>query len=289
MQSDKQIWYTFLAIMLMLEWFFPILSFIVMKKMEVLWVVALSISVAIFFGLIFFIKDKLYKQYLDKKIIWYSLLSAFLLGLGGLGYFYWIKYSSPGIASILLLMQILYAFFIFNIFGKEPYSYKQLLGASLMLIGWFLVIYEWESFINTWAVIMLVSSLIFTFWNYYTKKATKLWASPFFLLLNRNLIVISIVWTLGYIYYGFPPVRLVQENFLWIFLIGFLSLFVSKILWIKALERLDSLVAISSFPLISVFAVIFSYFILWDILTMQQLFGFIPILIWTILLTYKRA
>ena len=134
---------------------------------------------------------------------------------------------------------------------------------------------------------MLIAWIVFTIWNYYTKQASLKWANPFFLLINRNFLMVIITSILALYYTWIPDIELIKQNFIWIFLIWFLVLFLWKALWITTLKKLDSFVAISSFPLIPLLVLIFSYFILNDIPNTQKLIGFIPIILGAILLIKK--
>jgi len=133
-------WYIYLIIFLILEWLFPIFTYFWLKSLPVLWLVVFWISISILFWLIIFFKEKLYLQYKNKELLFPTLMSALFLGMGWLLYFLWIKYSSPQIASILLLLQSFFAFIIFNIFWKEEYNLKQIIWALLMFI-WGIIIW----------------------------------------------------------------------------------------------------------------------------------------------------
>lgn len=83
-------------------------------------------------------------------------------------------------------------------------------------------------------------------------------------------------------------IELIKQNLIWIFLIWFLVLFLAKALWITALIKLNSFVAISSFPIIPLLVMLFSFIILKEVPTTMELLWFIPILIWTLLLVKKK-
>ena len=134
---------------------------------------------------------------------------------------------------------------------------------------------------------MIIAAVFWTIWNFFTKRASLKWANPFFLLINRNIFMVFISSILAYIFVWEPNFKLVKENFIWIFLIWFLVLFIWKSAWIIALKKLDSFVAISSFPIIPLLVIIFSYFILWKSLDLQQILGFIPIFIGSYMLSKK--
>jgi len=280
-------WYIFLVIFLILEWLFPIFSYFALQNMSTLWLVAFAIWISLLFWLIIFIKEKLYFQYKKKKLLFPTLLSAFFMWIWGLLYFFWIKYSSPSIAAILLLLQSLFAFIIFNIIWKENYNFRQIVWAGIMFLWGIIMLYNWDSFINIWALIMIIAAVFWTIWNFFTKRASLKWANPFFLLINRNIFMVFISSILAYIFVWEPNFKLVKENFIWIFLIWFLVLFIWKSAWIIALKKLDSFVAISSFPIIPLLVIIFSYFILWKSLDLQQILGFIPIFIGSYMLSKK--
>ena len=141
-------WYIFLVIFLILEWLFPIFSYFALQNMSTLWLVAFAIWISLLFWLIIFIKEKLYFQYKKKKLLFPTLLSAFFMWIWGLLYFFWIKYSSPSIAAILLLLQSLFAFIIFNIIWKENYNFRQIVWAGIMFLWGIIMLYNWDSFIN---------------------------------------------------------------------------------------------------------------------------------------------
>lgn len=280
--------YIYLIIFLILEWLFPIFSYFALQTLPTFWLVAFSIWISILFWLIIFLKEKLYSQYKKKEILLPTFLSALFLWVWWLLYFFWIKYSSPSIASILLLLQSFFAFIIFNIFWKEEYHLKQVIWAILMFLGWFIILYNGESFVSIWAGIMLVAGIVFTIWNYYTKQASLKWANPFFLLINRNFLMVVITNLLALIFVWPIEVELIKQNLIWIFLIWFLVLFLAKALWIAALTKLNSFVAISSFPIIPLLVMVFSFFILNEVPSSREILGFVPILIGTLLLVKKK-
>ena len=280
-------WYILLAIFLILEWLFPIFSFFWMQNMSTLWLVACSVWVSLFFWLIVFFKEKLYKQYKNKEILLPTVLSVFFMWVWWLLYFFWIKYSSPSTAAILLLLQSLFAFIVFNLIWKEKYNYKQIIWAILMFIWWIIILYKWDSFINIWALIMIIAAIFWTIWNFFTKKASLKWANPFFLLINRNFFMVFASSILAYLFVWELDIELVKQNFIWIFLIWFLVLFIWKSIWIVALTKLSSFVAISSFSIIPLLVLIFWYIILWDIPDLKQILGFIPIFIGSFMLIKK--
>lgn len=280
-------WYIYLVIFLFLEWLFPIFSYFALQTLPTFWLVAFSIWVSILFWLIIFFKEKHYKQYKKKEILIPTFFSALFLGAWWLLYFFWIKYSSPSIASILLLLQSFFAFIIFNLFWKEEYHIKQVIWALLMFVWWIIILYDWSSFINLWAWIMFIAWIIFTIWNYYTKQASLEWANPFFLLINRNFLIVIITSILALIFVWPIDVELIKQNIIWIFLIWFFVLFLWKALWVIALSKLNSFVAISSFPIIPLLVIIFSFLILKEIPSYREVLWFIPILIGALLLTKK--
>ena len=285
---NKISWYIYLGIFLLVDGLFPIFSYFALQSMPTLWLFSVTTFLSLIFTFIVFLHQKLYTQYFKKDILLSVILSATFVWIGGLLYFFWIKYSSPSTASILLLLQSFFAFIVFNIFGKEDYHLKQVFGAILMFLGAFVILYQWEKIFSLWAIIMIVSWISFTIWNFYTKIASKKWASPIFLLLNRNLLMVVLTSVLAFSFVGTIEISLIQDNFLWIILIGFLALFIWKVAWISALARLDSFVAISSFPIIPVLVMIFSFIILKEIPSSREILWFIPIGIGTLLLTSKK-
>lgn len=285
---NKVSWYLYLAIFLLLEGLFPIFSYFALQQLSTLWLICFSTGIAVVFCACILWTQNLFSEYRRKDIWMFTFLSSFFLGLGGILYFFWIKYSSPSTASILLLLQSFFAFIIFNLLWKEPYHTKQIFWAILMCLGGVIVLYEGESFINIWAWIMIIVTIVSTLWNYYIKQASLLWVNPFFLLFNRSVFVLVFTGILALIFIWPIDVKLIGQNFVWIFLIWFFVLFLGKALWIMSLAKLDWFVAISTFPIIPVLVTCFSILILHQFPTYREVFWFIPILLGTLFLTKKN-
>lgn len=281
-------WYLYLGIFLILEALFPIFTFFGQKHLPTLWLVSFSVLISLIVWFIILLKKKLYLQYLDKKILFPTIISVFFMWIWWLLYFFWIEYSSPSIASILLLLQSLFAFIIFNLIWKEKYNYKQVVWAILMFIWGFIILYNWESFVNIWTLIMIIAAIFWTIWNFFTKKASLVWANPFFLLFNRNLFMVFMTSILAFLFVWKINIQLVIDNFIWIFLIWFIILFVSKSIWIMALSKIDWFIAISSLAFIPFLVIIFSYLILWEIPETKQILWFIPIFVGSFMLVNKK-
>lgn len=282
-------WYFFLWLHILFESFFPIFSYFAMQEVQLLWVIAISTIISFLCGVFVLVKYKLYNQYKNRKIVTNMLLSSLFLWTGGILYFFWIKYSSPSIAATLLLLQSFFAFIIFNLLWWDKYYKKQVIWAILAFVWGVLVVYDGSwNFFNLWAIIMLVSCMSMTIWNFYTKRASSKWASPFFLLVNRNFLMVIATTILAFYFVWKPDIVVIQDNFIWIFLIWFLVLFLSKLSWIEALNRLNPFVAISFFPLVPLLVLVLSYFILDELPDIQKLLWFIPIIIGAMLLVKKN-
>lgn len=284
----KNIWYLALWSHFILEWLFPIFSFFALQNLSTFWFVALTVLLSFLLWLWVLIKQKLYREYKNKEILVPMLLSVFFLGIWGGLYFFAIKYSSPSTASILLLSQTFFAFLLFNIFWKESYTWKQIIWAIFMLIWGITILYEWQNFINLGALIMIITCIFFTFWNFYVKKASLKWANPVFLLVNRNFFMLIFTTLLAFIFVWPIDLTLIKENIFFILFLGFFVLFLGKILWIVALTKLDSLVAISSYPIVPFLVMIFSFLILREMPSMREILGFIPLALGATLLVKRR-
>ena len=277
---NKKSWYMYLGVFLFLDASFPILSYFALQSISILWLFFFATLLSLFLTIFIFVYQKSYKDYSQKNIFIPVLFSSLFLGIWSLLYFFGIKYSSPSTAAILLLLQTFFWFIVFNIFWKEEYHSKQIIGSILMLLWGFIVLYEWDNFISLWAWIMLIACISFTI--------SKRWATPIFLLLNRNILM-SIIWLLLAYAFVWPiDSSVILENIPWILSIGFLIYFVCRIFWVLALKNLDSFVAISSFPIIPLLVMIFSFVILNQAPTYQEMLWFIPIWIWTLLLISKK-
>ena len=288
LMSTEKIGYISLVSFLLLDWLFPVFSVEVINNVGVLWLVTLSTWVAWFFSLWVLLKKKKLNQYKQKEIIVPTILWWLWLWIGTLFYFYGIKYLNASLASVLLLLQIPIWFIVFNVFGKEQYNHQQFIGSMLMFIWGFIVVYKWWNLLNIWSLIMLLATVLMVFWNFFVKKASKHWASSFFLLFNRSILMFVIIGIITYLFDGAPNISIIKESFLDIIAIWFLFMFLAKVLWINALKNLNSIIPLSSFPFVSIIAIILAYFMLGETLNNQQIIGLLPIFIGFFLLTYYK-
>ncbi len=279
--------YLFLSPFLFLEGFFPIFAFFLMQKMGTLFATAFALLIAfiILGGIVTY--QKKWKEYKTKEA-WLDILggSIFLGGLYFSLYFYAIKLSDPNTASILLLTQVFFSFLLFNVLQKDEYKKEDVLGAILMVIGAIVILYKGGLTLNFGAVLMLIVAIVATIGNFFQKRAREK-VSAIFILFNRNFISFLTVITFAFIFENVPTSQNIQESLIWIFAIAVLIFVISKTLWIESIHRMPVFIAISFLPLIPLFVMIFSYFILDLVPTLRQVLGFIPIAIGTYLIVRK--
>lgn len=257
--------------------FFPIVSILTYSSLTPLYSYGLGISIAsILFAILVTIK-KDWVYFKRKEAIKYSLGSALIIGIGYyLLVFFGFQLTTAGNASIVMLMEILFSYMIFNMFMKEKHKKSHIFGVTLMMIGAVIILFPGEIKLNLGDLLILVATMIVPFANHLQQKARKLVSTEFHLFIRTAST--SIVILIIALIFDTPPTKEVLQNSLIFLLInGIFLLGISKIFWIEAIHRMPVSKAISFSTISPAITLTFAYFILGEMPTIWQILGFIPI------------
>ena len=254
----------------------------------------LSLAWSTFFACLIFVMLMLVrgrgKELFYKGIFKLSFLSAFFIGWLFYGlFFYGLKFTNSDNASIIALMELFFAFLLFNIFHKQPFSARYKLGAVLMLLGAVIILYPhngWSFHGGDWLV--LAASACAPFGNYYQQKLRQIISSETLLFL-RSLFTFPIFFFLAYILKTDSHWQLSVRSFWLLLFNGFVVLGISKIMWIEGIHRISVTKADALASLGPLFTVVFAYLILRQQPTVWQLLSFVPLAAGLILLTYQKS
>lgn len=226
-------------------------------------------------------KDIQGKKIFKEMFLVILLISVIYYGLVYIG----IKYTTAGNSSIFLLMEIFFTFIIFSLMYKETYSIYHLIGAILMVFGAFLVLFKGTFEIKSGDLIIIFATIFPPIGNYYQQKLRKK-ISVYTLLFYRSIVTGIIFLILSIIIEdnNFHKIYLALP---FILIIGILIMSIGKILWIESIHRISVSKAISLSTITPVFTLFFAYIIINEIPTISQIFGIIPIIIGSILITRK--
>lgn len=247
-----------------------------------------SLFAAIFFALNITVK-KTWRQLFDKSIYKEILLATFFIGiLYYLLVFFALQMTTPGNTSIVGLTQTLFSFLFFHVFRKDYIPRQHIIGSILMTAGAFIVLSPNLQTFNLGDMLVLVSSAVAPFGNFYTQKARQK-ASSEVIMFVRSLVSAVVIFLIALVLRNhFSPLAIKQSLFFLIingvFLLGF-----SKSLWIEGIHRISvtkaNALSSSVSPLITLL-------LAWAILhvqpTLGQLFALVPICVGIILLGKKQ-
>ena len=267
-----------------IESWFPILSIVSMRYVGALHTYMYSLVIALVFFILIMYRRKRFSELLNKEAYKSLFLTSFWITSLFTLVFIGMQYTSAGNMAVIIFLQLLFAYFYFNVIGKEPLDRLHLIGMIVMGIGALVILIPDNLTFNKGDLFILAGSAIAPFANYYQKQARGFCSSET-ILGFRTFVGLPFVALLAYI---LEP-RVEYENFLlalpYISLIAILVYVVSKIMWIEALHRISITKVSAMMAIVPVMTLFFAYFYLNEVPQIRQLLGIFPILIGGYLLT----
>jgi drug/metabolite transporter (DMT)-like permease len=199
-------------------------------------------------------------------------------------YFTALKYTTPGNAAIISLLEILTSFVFFNIILREEISREYLAGACLMLIGALIVLAPNFAGINIGDFLILATTLVAPMGNLYQQKARKL-ASGETVVFLRSILATPIIFFLAYLFGQHASVADVRASLLFLLINGVLLLGLSKLLWVEGIHRMSVTKAMALQGAGPVLTLLIAWMLLSQTPTMWQLVSLAPLLLGVLLLT----
>ena len=264
---------------------FPVVSIISYKSLSPLSSLAWSILFAtLFFSVIMTIQKK-WKELLTPHIWKDILLISFFIGICFYGFFFWgMKYTSAGNASIVALIEIFFSYLLFHVWKKDGITLPHILGALLMIIGAFLVLFPGSFHLNKGDILILIAVLFAPLGNHSQQRVRKKISSISILFL-RSLFSAPIIFLLAYLLGESNSLAEARHSLMAIVINGVTIMGFSKILWLEGIHRISVVKALALGSISPIFALIFSYFIFDQIPSIWQISAFIPIFFGILLLT----
>lgn len=279
----------FLIILMALLWgLFPVITALSLNTISPLISLGWStLFAAVFFGLVILLRKKTYE--LRKKSAYYDLImTSLLMGVVMyLFYFFGLRTTSAGNASLIALSEVFFSFLLFNIFKKEYISGVHLAGAALILTGAAIVLYPNMTDFRNGDLLIMGAAFTAPFGNYYVKKAREKVSSETIMFVRSSvsaIVVFALIFILGTDF----TMAEIKTSLLFLAVNGVLLLGLSKMLWIEAAHRISvtKAVAISSIsPLITMLT---AWMFMKDAPTGFQLLSFLPMFFGVILLSRNK-
>lgn len=268
---------------------FPIITILSFKNISPLISLGWSTLFAtIFFAIILTIKGK-WKEIKNKEALKDILLVTFFLGiLYYLLYFFGLRYTSAGNASLIALTEIFFSFLFFHIWRKDYISFNHIMGAILILIGAFIILYPNFSEFHLGDILILTAAFIAPFGNFFQQRARKK-ASSESILFIRSLISAPVIFLFAYLSQADFAIVDFKKAVIFLIINGFFILGLSKILWIEGIHRISVTKANALNCMAPLLTLLFAWPLLHNIPTMFQLFSFAPMFFGVILLGKNKV
>ncbi|PIR96008.1 MAG: hypothetical protein COT92_03360 [Candidatus Doudnabacteria bacterium CG10_big_fil_rev_8_21_14_0_10_42_18] len=267
---------------------FPIITILSYSSLSPLTSLAWSTALAsVFFTVWVTVKHK-WRELKHKTAMFDVLMATLFIGIFLYGlFFFGLKYTTAGNASIIALMEIFFSFLFFNIFRKECISRQQLLGAILMLLGALIILLPGFTEFNKGDALIFIAMAFAPIGNHFQQKARKKISSEAMMLI-RSVITFPIILIIAKFFGETITISGLNDSIWFILINGILLLGFSKILWLEAIHRIPVTKAISLTGIEPLFTLFFAFLILKEIPTNWQLTAFVPLFFGIILLTSNK-
>lgn len=195
-----------------------------------------------------------------------------------------LKYTTPGNAAIISLLEILTSFIFFNVILKEKISKEYIIGACLMVVGAIIVLAPNFAGINIGDFLILAATLVAPVGNKFQQKARKI-ASAESIVFLRNLLAAPIIFLIAFLFGQHATFGDVQASLSFLLINGILILGLSRLLWVEGIHRMSVTKAValqSAAPLLTLVA---AWVLLSQAPTVWQLTSLVPLLLGVLFLT----
>ena len=223
---------------------------------------------------------------LKDPIVWkYGFFVAFFIGILFYAfYFIGLTYTTPGNASIIVLLQILTSFLFFNIYRKERFSLEYKLGAVLMVMGALVIIAPNFRGINIGDFIILGSTLVAPIGNYFQQEARKI-ASTETVMFLRSALSAAVLFLIIYLFNIAAEGADLRAVLPFLILNGVILLGFEKVLWIEGIHRISVTKATALISFSPLVTLVFAWMLLHQAPTLWQLLSLIPFMLGILFLT----
>ncbi len=271
----------------LLESLFPIISIYILVSIQPLFAYAFSIMVANVVFIVLISYQKTWSEFLVKEawadLLWltFYITTLFVLMMIGL------QYTTAGNMSVIISLQLFFAYLYFNVFGSEKMTLIHSIGALFMGIGAIIVLFPDDFSLNKGDVFIFLAAIIAPLVSKHQQKA-RLFVSAKTILAFRNIVALPFVLAFAFYMETIPTLENLSDVGVYIVLNGIIIFVFSKLLFVEALSLISvtKLLALVSF--MPIFTLILAYFFLGEKATLSQLLGVVPIVLGSYLITKEE-
>ncbi|MDQ7068638.1 MAG: DMT family transporter [Sulfurimonas sp.] len=267
-----------------IESWFPILSILSMAYIGALHTYMYSLIIALFFFIILMFKRKRFSELKNRAAYKDLLLTSFFITTLFALIFIGMRYTTAGNMAVIVFLQLLFAFFYFNVLGKEKMDRSHLIGSVIMGVGAIIVLIPQELHFNKGDLFILAGAAIAPFANLYQKRAREFCSSET-ILTFRTVVGLPFIAALAYFLEPAVTYSAFKQALPYLLIIGIAVYVVSKIMWIEALHRVSITKVSAMMGLVPLMTVVFAYLFLNETPSANQALGLIPILVGGYILT----
>ncbi len=267
-----------------LESWFPILSIVAISHIGALHTYAFSLLVSLLFFLIIMMKKNLFLELKNSKAYKDLLLTSFWITTMFVLVFLGMRYTTAGNMSVIIFLQLLFAYLYFNVLGSDKMDKIHTFGALIMGIGAMIILFPNELVLNIGDLLILIAAAIAPIANFYSKR-TRQHCSSETILGFRTLFALPVISLLAWIIEPEISSNNIYEALPYVVLIGLLIFGVSKIMWMEALHRVTITKISAMMALVPMLTLLFAYLYLSEVPEVRQIFGIVPVLVGGYLLT----
>lgn len=184
------------------------------------------------------------------------------------------RYTSGINTALLTQSEMLFSFIFFRVLVGEHISLRQIIGATSVLTGTVIVLYNGTFTLNPGDILIVIGSMFFPIGNICAKKALE-FASSSYVLAIRHLVggTVFLVLALMYEDLTLQVLSLFKEHALLVMFYGIAVLVISKLCWYEGLKALALPKAVSIMLAYPISSVMFAAVFFQEIPTVYQLLG----------------
>jgi len=267
-----------MVVLALFESWFPIVIIFTYQYLTPLFSYAITMFLAALILTIFSFNKVNLESLNNKDGMKYLLLTTFYITLLFLLVFLGLKYTTASNMAVILFMQLFFSFLYFQIIGNEKITSTSIIGAILMGMGAMGILFPENFIFNKGDLLILIAAMIAPIANYYQKRSREYYSAGV-ILSFRNLIAFPILFLLAFIIEPVPNLDNIFNALPYLLISGLIIMGLAKILWVEAIYLLSITKATALSALIPFFTIIFAYFILNEVPTLQQIISSAPIII----------
>ena len=268
--------------------FFPIVTVISLSTLKPL--VSLgwsSLLAAVFFGVIIAVRGK-WKEVTNRTALKYIVGIVILLGVCFYGLYFWgLKYTNPGNASLIAQTEIFFTFLFFNVWRKKYISAKHIWGALLMIGGAVIVLLPNFHTFNPGDMLIVAAMAFAPLGNHFQQKAREEVSSETMMFV-RSALATPVVFLLARLLGETVSLADLKSSWVAVAINGFVLFGASKILWIEGIHRISVTKAIAMSGLGPLLTLLFSWLILGYAPTLFQMSALLPMFFGLLFLTSRK-